>query len=43
MASAIETRGRITHAGGLALDVPVGRLSFELVNKYLDVKERGML
>lgn len=34
---------RITHAGGLALDVPVGRLSFELVNKYLDVKERGML
>jgi uncharacterized protein (DUF58 family) len=34
---------RITHAGGLALDVPVGRLSFELVNKYLEVKERGML
>lgn len=34
---------RITHAGGLALDVPVGRLSFELVNKYLGVKERGML
>jgi len=34
---------RITHAGGLALDVPVGRLSFELVNKYLEVKERGLL
>ncbi len=34
---------RVTHAGGLALDVPVGRLSFELVNKYLEVKERGML
>lgn len=34
---------RITHAGGLALDVPVGRLSFSLVNKYLEVKERGML
>lgn len=34
---------RITHAGGLALDVPVGRLSFELVNKYLQVKERGLL
>ena len=34
---------RITHAGGLALDVPVGRLSIELVNKYLEVKERGML
>ena len=34
---------RITHAGGLALDVPVGRLSLSLVNKYLEVKERGML
>ncbi len=34
---------RITHAGGLALDVPVGRLSFSLVNKYLEVKERGLL
>jgi uncharacterized protein (DUF58 family) len=38
-----EALGRITHAGGLALDVPVGRLSFELVNKYLEVKERGLL
>jgi uncharacterized protein (DUF58 family) len=34
---------RITRAGGLALDVPVGNLSIELVNKYLDVKERGAL
>lgn len=34
---------RITHAGGLALDVPVGKLSLSLVNKYLEVKERGML
>jgi uncharacterized protein (DUF58 family) len=38
-----EALRRITHAGGLALDVPVGRLSFELVNKYLEVKERGLL
>lgn len=38
-----EALNRITHAGGLALDVPVGRLSIELVNKYLDVKERGLL
>ena len=38
-----EALSRITHAGGLALDVPVGRLSIELVNKYLDVKERGLL
>lgn len=34
---------RITHAGGLALDVPVGKLSLSLVNRYLEVKERGML
>lgn len=34
---------RITELGGLALDVPTGRLSIELVNKYLDVKERGLL
>jgi uncharacterized protein (DUF58 family) len=34
---------RITHAGGLALDVPVGRLSFALGTKCLVVKERGML
>lgn len=34
---------RITHAGGLALDVPVGHLSLSLVNRYLEVKERGML
>jgi len=38
-----EALSRIRHAGGLALDVPTGRLSLELVNKYLEVKERGML
>ena len=29
--------------GGLALDVPAGQLSVQLVNKYLEVKERGLL
>ena len=38
-----EALARIRHAGGLALDVPAGRLSLELVNKYLEVKERGLL
>ncbi|MFY9558218.1 MAG: DUF58 domain-containing protein [Blastocatellia bacterium] len=38
-----EALTRIRHAGGLALDVPAGRLSIELVNKYLEVKERGLL
>ena len=38
-----EALMRIRHAGGLALDVPAGRLSLELVNKYLEVKERGLL
>ena len=38
-----EALARITQLGGLALDVPAGRLSFELVNKYLEVKERGLL
>lgn len=38
-----EALSRIRHAGGLALDVPAGRLSLELVNKYLEVKERGAL
>ena len=38
-----EALTRIRHAGGLALDVPPGRLSLELVNKYLEVKERGLL
>jgi uncharacterized protein (DUF58 family) len=38
-----EALSRIRHLGGLALDVPAGRLSLELVNKYLDVKERGLL
>ncbi len=38
-----EALTRIRHAGGLALDVPAGRLSLELVHKYLEVKERGLL
>jgi len=38
-----EALMRIRHAGGLALDVPAGRLSLELVNKYMEVKERGLL
>ena len=38
-----EALTRIRHAGGLALDVPAGRLSLELVNRYLEVKERGLL
>jgi len=33
----------IRQLGGLALDVPAGRLSLELVNQYLEVKERGLL
>jgi uncharacterized protein (DUF58 family) len=38
-----EALGRITELGGLALDVPAGQLSFQVVNKYLEVKERGLL
>lgn len=38
-----EALARIRHAGGLALDVPAARLSIELVNKYMEVKERGLL
>jgi uncharacterized protein (DUF58 family) len=38
-----EALSRIHRLGGLALDVPAGRLSLELVNKYLEVKERGLL
>jgi uncharacterized protein (DUF58 family) len=38
-----EALGRITELGGLALDVPAGQLSFQLINKYLEVKERGLL
>jgi uncharacterized protein (DUF58 family) len=38
-----EALARITELGGLALDVPAGQLSIELVNKYLEVKERGLL
>ncbi len=38
-----EALSRIRRAGGLALDVPAHHLSLELVNKYLEVKERGLL
>ena len=38
-----EALGRIVELGGLALDVPAGELSLHLVNKYLEVKERGLL
>ncbi|MEW6126127.1 MAG: DUF58 domain-containing protein [Acidobacteriota bacterium] len=38
-----EALSRIRHAGGLALDVPARQLSISLVNKYLEVKERGLL
>jgi uncharacterized protein (DUF58 family) len=38
-----EALARITELGGLALDVPAGNLALELVNKYLEVKERGLL
>ncbi len=38
-----EALARITELGGLALDVPAGSLSLQLVNKYLEVKERGLL
>jgi uncharacterized protein (DUF58 family) len=38
-----EALARITELGGLVLDVPAGQLSFQLVNKYLEVKERGLL
>jgi uncharacterized protein (DUF58 family) len=38
-----EALARITQLGGLALDVPAGQLSLQLVNQYLAVKERGLL
>jgi uncharacterized protein (DUF58 family) len=38
-----EALGRITEVGGLALDVAAGQLSIQLINKYLEVKERGLL
>ncbi len=38
-----EALARITELGGLALDVQAVQLSFQLVNKYLEVKERGLL
>ncbi len=38
-----EALARIAELGGLVLDVPAGQLSFQLVNRYLEVKERGLL
>jgi uncharacterized protein (DUF58 family) len=38
-----EALARITELGGLALDVPAGQLSVQLIDKYLEVKERGLL
>lgn len=38
-----EALSQITKLGGLALDVPAGELSVQLVSKYLEVKERGLL
>lgn len=38
-----EALARIAELGGLVLDVPAGQLSFHLVNRYLEVKERGLL
>ncbi|MBI3759701.1 MAG: DUF58 domain-containing protein, partial [Deltaproteobacteria bacterium] len=38
-----EALACITELGGLALDVPAGQLSLQLVNQYLAVKERGLL
>jgi uncharacterized protein (DUF58 family) len=33
----------ITARGGLALDVPADGLNIAVVNRYLEVKRRGML
>ncbi|MBX3277211.1 MAG: DUF58 domain-containing protein [Acidobacteria bacterium] len=38
-----EALARITELGGLALDAPAGELSIQLINKYLEVKARGLL
>ncbi len=38
-----EALARIIDLGGLVLDIPAGELSFQLVNKYLEVKARGLL
>lgn len=38
-----QALNRIIALGGLALDVPTGELSVTLVNRYLDVKTRGLL
>jgi hypothetical protein len=38
-----EALRAITARGGLALDVPPDRLNLAVVNRYLEVKRRGML
>ncbi|MFQ3582422.1 MAG: DUF58 domain-containing protein [Chloracidobacterium sp.] len=38
-----QALNRITELGGLALDVPTGQLSPALVNRYLEVKTRGLI
>ncbi|OYT72158.1 MAG: hypothetical protein CFK52_05755 [Chloracidobacterium sp. CP2_5A] len=38
-----QALNRIIELGGLALDVPTGQLSIALVNRYLEVKTRGLL
>ncbi|MCS7079856.1 MAG: DUF58 domain-containing protein [Chloracidobacterium sp.] len=38
-----QALNRVIELGGLALDVPTGQLSVALVNRYLDVKTRGLL
>ena len=43
LAERAEALRGITARGGLALDVPPDRLNLAVVNRYLDVKRRGML
>ncbi len=38
-----EALARIVDAGGLALDLPAGGISTQLIDRYLAVKERGVL
>lgn len=38
-----EALALITRRGGLVVDVPIGHLAVELVNRYLEVKEQGWL
>ena len=43
LAERAEALRGITARGGLALDVPPDRLNLAVVNRYLDVKRRGMI